>query len=123
MVALIGELETDFYTPAEVWTAVCPISAIVPFTGVAALINGQQVAIFRLSADECYSISNYDPFSKAYVLSRGLVGDKNGVLKVASPIYKHNFDLKTGQCLEDTQVSLAVWETRVVEGVIQVRIP
>lgn len=107
----------------QTWVKVCPINAILPFTGVAALVEGEQIAVFRIGeTDECYAISNYDPFSKAYVLSRGLVGDKSGVIKVASPIYKHNFDLKTGQCLDDPQVVLPTWETRVIDGMIQVRV-
>ena len=43
------------------WLDVCPISVILPFTGVAALIAGEQVAIFRLASEnDCYAISNYD---------------------------------------------------------------
>lgn len=117
------EIEAIRCEVVDEWVEVCPIDAILPFTGVAALIAGEQVAIFRLkSADECYAISNYDPFSEAYVLSRGLVGDRGGVLKVASPIYKHSFDLTTGQCLDDTQVKLPTWETRIAGGLIQVRV-
>jgi nitrite reductase (NADH) small subunit len=67
-----------------------------------------------------YAIANYDPFSQAFVLSRGLVGDRNGMPKVASPIYKQNFSLTTGQCLDDDTVSVLVYPTRVVEGNVQV---
>lgn len=109
------------------WRDVCAVNEIVPFTGVAALISGQQIAIFRLPALQddlmrCCAISNFDPFSKANVISRGLVGDKNGVLKVASPIYKNTFNLLTGQCLEDESVSLQTWPTRIVDGVVQVAV-
>jgi nitrite reductase (NADH) small subunit len=105
------------------WVDVCMASDILPFTGIAALVEGEQVAIFRLAAeDECYAISNYDPFSKAYVISRGLVGDKNGILKVASPVYKNTFNLMTGQCLEDESISLRTWPVRVVDGIVQVKV-
>ena len=105
------------------WLDVCPISVILPFTGVAALIAGEQVAIFRLASEsDCHAISNYDPFSQAYVLSRGLVGDKNGVIKIASPIYKNTFNLVTGQCLEDETVWLRTWPVRIVDGSVQVAV-
>jgi|SRR5579859_3201982 len=112
---------------APTWYDVCAINDILPFTGVAALIDGQQIAIFRLpsaraDAAQCCAISNYDPFSKANVISRGLVGDKNGILKVASPIYRNTFNLLTGQCLEDQSVRLRTWSTRIVDGVIQIAI-
>ena len=110
-------------TVEALWVDVCPVSAILPFTGVAALVEGEQVAIFRLADEtECYAISNHDPFSKADVMSRGLVGDKNGVIKVASPIYKNTFNLITGQCLEDEHVCLRTWAVRVVDGIVQIAV-
>jgi nitrite reductase (NADH) small subunit len=115
--------QSVIFKSREAWIDVCLAADILPFTGVAALIEGEQVAIFRLAAeDQCYAISNYDPFSKAYVLSRGLVGDKNGVIKIASPIYKNTFNLMTGQCFEDENVWLRTWTTRVVEGIVQVAV-
>ncbi len=102
------------------WTTVCPLSRILPNTGVCALVAGQQVAIFRVGEAAVYAIANYDPFSQAFVLSRGIVGDRNDIPKVASPIYKQNFSLTTGQCLDDETVSVAVYPIRVVNGEVQV---
>lgn len=105
------------------WVDICPLSAIAPNTGVCAWVAGQQVAIFRVgSEDEVFALSNYDPFSKAFVLSRGIVGDRNGIPKVASPIYKQNFNLITGQCLDDETVSLPTYTARVVEDRVQVAV-
>ncbi len=105
------------------WVDICPLSAIAPNTGVCALVEGEQVAIFRVgNEDEVFAISNYDPFSKAFVLSRGIVGDRNGIPKVASPIYKQNFNLITGQCLDDETVSIPTFAVRVVEGRVQVAV-
>ncbi|MCY7383635.1 MAG: nitrite reductase small subunit NirD [Microcoleus sp. CAN_BIN18] len=105
------------------WVDVCSLDAIAPNTGVCALVAGQQVAVFRVgNGDEVYALSNYDPFSKAFVLSRGLVGDRNGTLKVASPIYKQNFSLATGQCLDDETVTIPTFTVRVVASRVQVAI-
>jgi len=92
---------------------VCKLSDLQPGVGVGALVNGQQVALFRLRNDDIYAISNYDPFSEANVISRGLVGDLKGFKVVASPIYKQHFDLATGQCLEDASVQLPVYAVQV----------
>lgn len=102
------------------WTAVCPIDDIVPNTGVCALIGGRQVAVFRVSDDRVYALSNHDPFSKANVLSRGIVGDIKGELVVASPVYKQHFSLATGQCVEDPAVKVAVFPARVADGMVQI---
>jgi nitrite reductase (NADH) small subunit len=95
------------------WVAVCKLADIVPDTGVCALVHGQQVAVFRLTDDSVYAIANLDPFSKANVLSRGIVGDLKGELVVASPIFKQHFNLSTGQCLEEADVRIAVYPVRV----------
>lgn len=105
------------------WVDVCPLSAIASNTGVCALVEGQQVAVFRVGTGaDVFAISNYDPFSKAFVLSRGIVGDRNGIPKVASPIYKQNFSLLTGQCLDDETVSIPTFTVAIVEDRVQVAI-
>ncbi len=105
------------------WVDICSLETIAPNTGVCALVEGQQVAIFRVGTeDEIFAMSNYDPFSKAFVLSRGIVGDRNGIPKVASPIYKQNFNLLTGQCLDDETVSIPTYKVRVVEGTVQIAV-
>lgn len=112
-----------FCIPDQVaqWLPICAVTDIQPNTGVNALVGTHQVAIFRIgSTDEVYAISNFDPFSKAFVLSRGIIGDRKGLLKVASPIYKQNFDLKTGVCLDDETVSVCTFPVQVVNGQVQV---
>ena len=91
---------------------VCRLDDIVPDTGVAALVGGEQVAVFRID-QKIYAIGNRDPFSGANVLSRGIVGDINGELIVASPVYKQRFSLLTGRCIEDASVSVPVYRTLV----------
>jgi NAD(P)H-dependent nitrite reductase small subunit len=102
--------------------AVCKLSDIVPDTGVCALVHGRQVAVFRLADDTVHAIDNHDPFSRANVLSRGIVGDLKGELVVASPIYKQHFSFTTGQCLEDASVRVAVFAARVEGGTVLVNI-
>lgn len=92
---------------------VCTLADLQPGVGVAALVNGQQVALFRLRDGSIHAISNYDPFSEANVISRGLTGDLKGFKVVASPIYKQHFDLATGQCLEDESVRLPVFSVQL----------
>jgi nitrite reductase (NADH) small subunit len=97
------------------WEDVCALADIVTGTGVCALLEGRQVAIVRTD-DAVYALDNLDPFSKAFVLSRGIVGDKGGIPKIASPIFKQTFDLRTGQCLENSKVRVATHEVRVERG-------
>ena len=101
------------------WEDVCALDAILPGTGVCALVAGRQVAIVS-TAEAIYAIGTFDPFSKAFVLSRGIVGDRGGIPKIASPIYKQSFDLRSGQCLDDPRVHVPRYEVRIERGRILV---
>jgi nitrite reductase (NADH) small subunit len=100
------------------WNAVCALDQIVPDTGVCALVEGRQVAVFRVGAESprLFAIDNYDPNAHASVLSRGLVGSLGERIVVASPIYKQHFDLQTGECLEAPHHSVASYPVRVEAG-------
>jgi nitrite reductase (NADH) small subunit len=103
------------------WHAVCDLDDIDPDTGVCALLGGVQIAVVRVGAGEdVFAIGNFDPFSKAFVLSRGIVGDRGGIAKIASPLYKQSFDLRTGVCLDDPSVAVPVWPARVRGGRVEV---
>jgi len=99
---------------------VCAADKLIPGIGVAALVNGHQVAIFRLRDGSLHAVGNHDPFSGANVMSRGLVGSLQGHQVVASPIYKQHFDLCSGVCLEDAAVALPVYPVAESEGRILV---
>ena len=106
------------------WIDVCAVADLLPDRGACALVGEFQVAVFRVSPDDAlYALSNLDPFSGAYVMSRGIVGSKGDIPKVASPMYKQNFDLRTGQCLDDPSVALPTFPVQVVRGRIQVAVP
>ena len=103
------------------WVAICRLDDIVPETGVCALVGGRQVAVFRLADDSVHAVDNRDPFSRANVLSRGMVGDLNGELVVASPVYKQHFSLTSGRCLEDSGVRITVYPARLENGIVVVQ--
>ncbi|GMQ46396.1 nitrite reductase small subunit NirD [Vibrio sp. 10N] len=100
---------------------VCDIQDIVPGTGVCALIDGQQVAVFRPSAaEEVRAISNMDPFYQSNVLSRGLIVEHQGELWVASPLKKQRFNLTTGACMEDERFNVKAFKARVTKGAVEI---
>ncbi|MFC3150781.1 nitrite reductase small subunit NirD [Litoribrevibacter euphylliae] len=106
---------------SENWIEVCSLDDIVPDTGVCALIEDKQVALFKTRTGELFAIDNFDPFSKANVLSRGIVGSLGDKLVVASPVYKQHFCLATGECLEDESVKLNVYPVKAANDKIAVQ--
>ena len=105
------------------WTPICTVDRLTPDRGVAALVGGEQVAVFLLATGELYAVDNHDPCSGANVLSRGLVGDIDGVPTVASPVYKQRFDLRTGQCVDDEAKRVRPWRVRKGGGLVEVKAP
>jgi len=104
---------------------ICQLEDIAINTGVAALFNEKQVAIFKVkteygtqSSEQVFAISNYDPFSGANVLSRGIVGSLGGELVVASPIYKQHFYLSSGICVEENSIQLETWQVKVEDNAV-----
>lgn len=113
----IGQMSMSTDMP-DTWQLVCALEDIWPNTGVCALVEGRQVAIFRMQDDVLYAIDNHDPHSGANVLSRGIVGDLGGEPVVASPIYKHHYQLRTGVCVEDADTRLDTYPVELRDGTV-----
>jgi nitrite reductase (NADH) small subunit len=111
-------------TQAKTWSSVCHVDDILPDTGVCALVNERHVAVFRVSgsAERLFAIDNVDPKAGASVLSRGLVGNLGDRIVVASPIYKHHFDLRSGECLEAPENSVSAYPVRLENGAVLVAV-
>jgi nitrite reductase (NADH) small subunit len=94
----------------------CRKSDLIPYSGICAQFEGQQIAVFYLPDEtpQIHALGNWDPIGKANVLSRGMLGDINGRLVVASPLYKQHFDLLTGECLEDQEIAVPVFTVELL---------
>ncbi|MCP3697656.1 MAG: nitrite reductase small subunit NirD [Aliivibrio sp.] len=100
---------------------ICQLEDIIPGTGVCALVNGEQVAVFRPSkGEDVLAISNTDPYFQSNVLSRGLIVEHQGELWVASPLKKQRFNLTTGVCMEDAQFNVKAYKARVTKGAVEI---
>lgn len=101
------------------WTDICGYQDLVENSGIGALLNGRQVAVFLLQVQgepRIYAIGNYDPIGGANVLSRGIVGSVGEQIVVASPLYKQHFDLTSGLCLEQPEVVIPVYGVKLQQG-------
>ncbi len=97
------------------WQPLCSTDDLVANSGVVALLEGQQVALFYLpeSEQQVFAIGNCDPKSGANVIGRGIVGHLQGELVIASPLYKQHYRLRDGGCLEYPELNLPVWPVRL----------
>jgi len=121
---------TETTNTSKTWKTVCSVSDLVDNSGVCALVtisatteaaNDKQIAIFSLpeQPEKVFAIDNFDPIGKANVLYRGITGCNQGEPMVASPLYKQQFSLKTGQCLQE-DASITAYQTRIEAQDVQV---
>ncbi|HEV2088398.1 MAG TPA: nitrite reductase small subunit NirD [Cryptosporangiaceae bacterium] len=104
------------------WVAVCRFDELEPERGVAAMVGGRQVALFRTWDGSLHALDHLDPVSGAYVIARGIVGTRGDTPTVASPMHKQVYDLTTGQCLDDATLRLATYSVRVRGGVVEIAV-
>jgi len=103
------------------WIRVGPRAAI-PFERAVAILlpDGGQVAVFRTHDDVVLAVANRDPIGGANVISRGIVGSREGSPTVTSPMHKQVFSLETGRCLSESGPTLPRYRVRDLDGFIWV---
>lgn len=106
------------------WQKVCGLQDLVADSGVCALAGNHQIALFYLPDEDqpVYALHNRDPIGGANVLSRGMVGDVDGELVVASPLYKQHFSLLSGQCLEQEDIAVPSYDVKIEGEDVLIRI-
>ena len=105
----------------ESWAAVCELADLEPEWGEAALVQGEQIALYRLWDDSVCALTNRDPATGSFVMARGIVGSRAGRPTIASPLHKQVYDLASGECLSHAGLAVAVYPARVVGGIVEVR--
>jgi nitrite reductase (NADH) small subunit len=104
------------------WTGVCEVDRLEPLWGEAALVEDVQVALVLLPDGSLFAVSNQDPATGSFVMSRGIVGSRGARPTLASPLHKQVYDLGTGECFTSAEYSLRTYPVRVVDGVVQVSV-
>lgn len=105
------------------WTPICPLDRVEVERGVAALVSGAPIALFRTHSGHVYALDNVDPLTGASVLSRGIVGTRGDIPTVASPMHKQAYDLRTGECLDAAGVRVRTYQVRVRDGFVEIGAP
>jgi nitrite reductase (NADH) large subunit len=73
-----------------------------------------QIAVFHFrSRGEWYATSNMCPHKREFVLSRGILGDSQGEPKVACPLHKKTFSLKSGACMTDEAYRIDTYPVKI----------
>ena len=106
------------------WTEVCTTDDILENGGGCVNVDGVHIAIFNYDhGSEWFAVQNVCPHKKQSILSRGIIGDDNGEPKVACPLHKRTFCLKTGVGLSDPELRIATFPVEVRDAEVYVELP
>lgn len=121
------ELAVVKTTSKSEWVLVCSVEDLVVNSGVCALVKGKQIAIFTVSQKDqtldLFACDNFDPIGLANVLSRGIICSVKSVPCISSPLYKQHFSLLSGECLEQPEHSIGVYESRIQDNQVWLNVP
>ncbi|MEM7093408.1 MAG: nitrite reductase (NAD(P)H) small subunit [Actinomycetota bacterium] len=118
----------DDTEPSCDWIDVADVGDVIEDRGVAVLVAGRPVAVFRLrtvadGSELWVAVDHVDPLTGSPVIARGLVGSLvDGTPTVASPIHKQRYDLLTGRGIDDDS-ALSIYAVRRTHDRVLVGVP
>jgi len=127
-----GTGQTNWEAPAndvfanseKSWVDVGAVSDFLPNIGTPVLYGDSQLAIFNNEQrGEWYATQNMCPHKQAFVLSQGIVGDKDGTPKVACPLHKKQFSLETGEGIGDEPLNILTFPISIANGRVLTELP
>ena len=91
--------------------------------GVCIQHQDKQIAVFNFNGSEWYAVQNSCPHQNQMVLSRGLTGTVNGEPKIACPLHKRAFSLRSGKFLGEGEMScLSTYPVKREKGQVYIQI-
>ncbi len=106
------------------WTRVGDVASLPRDAGLAYRVEGGQLAIFHVASEgRYYATENRCPHMKDMVLSRGLLGSQGSEPKIACPLHKKTFSLRSGKGLSDPRYCLRTFPVEVREDGVFVKLP
>jgi nitrite reductase (NADH) large subunit len=106
------------------WVPVGHVSDFPRDGGATIKFGSVQIAVFNFaSRGEWYACQQMCPHRKAFVLSRGIIGDSGGRPKVACPLHKRTFSLEDGSCLSGDEYSVRTFPVRIEGETVLLDLP
>lgn len=117
----IDMYETVSENAVKVWFKAASVSKFPKNGGACIKYKNLQIAIFNFTREgNWYACQNLCPHKMEMVLSRGMIGEENMEAKVACPLHKNNFSLKTGKHLNGDLNSIATYPIKIEDGFVYV---
>ncbi|MEN0047482.1 MAG: nitrite reductase small subunit NirD [Bacteroidota bacterium] len=119
MNALLSKYDSVSLTEVTTWFRVAKTQDFPTNGGACVKYKDKQIAVFNFSRrNEWYACQNLCPHKLEMIIARGIIGDEAGEPKVACPLHKKTFSLKTGENLNSDLPAIAVYPTKVEGGYV-----
>lgn len=121
METLVNTYQTVKVNEVKVWFKVAELDKFPKDGGVCVKYKDKQIAVFNFQRKgKWYACQNLSPEKKENVLSRGMIGDKNGIPKIACPLHKKTFSLETGENLNGDLEAIAIYPVKVKNNFVYI---
>ena len=111
---LLDQYKSVSNTKVKTWFEVGKIEDFPENSGSCIKYKSKQIAVYNFAmANKWYACQNLCPHKMEMVLSLGLIGDKEGIPKVACPMHKKNFSLEDGSNLNGEEYKIAVYPVKI----------
>ncbi len=111
---LIDQYQTVSKNNVKTWFKVGKTDDFPVNSGACIKYKTKQVAVFNFTVNnKWYACQNLCPHKMEMVLSLGLIGDKEGIPKVACPLHKKNFSLEDGSNINGDDLKIAIYPVKI----------
>lgn len=116
---LLNEYQTIGVDKVKVWVKAGTVDDFPTNGGACIKYKNKQIAVFNFTTmSRWYACQNLCPHKMEMVISRGMIGDKDQIPKVACPLHKKTFSLENGTNMEGEDYKLATYPVRIADGAV-----
>ena len=105
---ILKQYKTVSEAKVKEWFKAGKVSDFPENSGACIKYKTKQIAVYNFTrTSKWYASQNLCPHKMEMVLSLGMIGDKEGIPKVACPMHKKNFSLEDGSNLGGEDLKIA----------------
>ena len=114
---ILKQYQSVSESDVQEWFKVGATSDFPENSGACIKYKTKQIAVYNFArTGKWYASQNLCPHKMEMVLSLGMIGDKEGIPKVACPMHKKNFSLIDGSNLGGDDLQIATYPVKIENG-------
>lgn len=121
MISEMNSYEATKLEEVTIWFKAAEVSKFPENGGACVKYKDKQIAVFNFTRKgQWYACQNLCPHKMEMVLARGMIGIDGDHPKVACPLHKNTFSLKTGENLNGNLDGIATYPVKIQENFVYI---